>query len=75
MSINENRSTVNNYLVIVKTLHGNPAGHIAVVLKGLRGLTDRLPLGPSHVQKSTAIDSVPNRAVLVAAEGVQRKPN
>ena len=75
MSINDNRSKVNHYLVILKTLHGNPGGHIAVVLKGLRGQTDRLLLGSSHVRTMTPDSSSANRTVLVAAEGVQREPN
>jgi hypothetical protein len=47
--MNENQSRIKNYILIVKTLHGDPEEYITVIIKGVNGQTERRSLGKSQV--------------------------
>jgi hypothetical protein len=49
MNINKNQSIIKNYILIVKTIHGNPDENITVSIKGSHGQTEQLVLGKSQV--------------------------
>ncbi|CAF3414290.1 unnamed protein product [Rotaria socialis] len=46
--MNENQSIIKNYLLILKTLHGDPGENLTVVIKGDSGQTEKLSLGKSQ---------------------------
>ncbi len=48
--MNENQSIIKNYILIVKTLHGDPGENITVIIKGNDGQTEKLSLGKSQVE-------------------------
>ena len=47
--MNENQSIVKNYLLILKTICGDPEENIRVTIKGNNGQTEKIPLGRSQV--------------------------
>lgn len=47
--MNENQSIIKNYILIIKTLHGDPDDNITVVIKGINGETEKIALGKSQV--------------------------
>jgi hypothetical protein len=49
--MNDNRSITSNYVLIVKTLHGNPGDRITAVIHGVNEQTDPLILGKTYVMK------------------------
>jgi hypothetical protein len=48
--MNENQSIINHYILIVKTLHGDPDDSITVIIKGTNGQTEKILLGKSQVE-------------------------
>ena len=48
--MNENQTIIKNYILIIKTLHGDPGENITVIIKGTNGQTEKLSLGKSQVQ-------------------------
>jgi hypothetical protein len=48
--MNENQSIIKNYILIVKTLHGEPDDNITVIIKGINGQTEKISLGKSQVE-------------------------
>jgi hypothetical protein len=48
--MNENQSIIKNYILIVKTLHGDPGENITVTIKGDDEKTEKLSLGKSQVE-------------------------
>ncbi|CAF3422411.1 unnamed protein product [Rotaria sp. Silwood1] len=46
--MNENQSITKNYLLILKTLHGDPGENITVLIKGSCGKTEKILLGKSQ---------------------------
>ena len=45
----ETRSTLQNYVLLVKTMHGDPTDKVTVTIKGNEGQTEKLCLGKSQV--------------------------
>lgn len=45
----EIRSTLQNYVLLVKTLQGDPTEKLTVTIKGTEGQTEKLLLGKSQV--------------------------
>ncbi|CAF2992783.1 unnamed protein product [Rotaria sp. Silwood2] len=43
-----NQSIIKNYLLILKTLHGDPEENITVIIKGINGQTEKISLGKSQ---------------------------
>jgi hypothetical protein len=54
--MNENQSIIKNYILIVKTLHGDPGENINVIIKGNDGQTEKLSLGKSQVEIIIRVD-------------------
>ena len=48
--MNKNQSRIKNYILIVKTIQGDPEESITVRVKGTLGQTDKLVLGKSQVE-------------------------
>jgi len=48
--MNENQSIIKNYILIVKTLHGDPDDTVTVIIKGINGQTEKISLGKSQVE-------------------------
>ena len=48
--MNDKQTITKNYILIVKTLHGDPEGNITVIVKGTNGQTEKLLLGKSQVE-------------------------
>ena len=53
--MNENQVILKNYILIVKTLHGDPGENITAVIKGNNGQTEKIPLGKSQVNMMIAM--------------------
>lgn len=47
--MNENQSILKSYLLILKTLHGDPGENLSVIIKGDKGQTERISVGKSQV--------------------------
>lgn len=45
----ETRSRLENYVLLVKTVHGDPSDKVTVTIKGNEGQTEKLYLGKSQV--------------------------
>jgi hypothetical protein len=56
MNMNENQSIIKYYILIVKTVHGNPDEDITVRVKGTQGQTENISLGKSQVERIVRID-------------------
>ena len=52
MNRNENQTMVKNYILIVRTVHGNPGQNMTVCLRGAHGQTEKLSLGKTQVEKN-----------------------
>ena len=52
MNRNENQTMVKNYILIVRTVHGNPGQNMTVCLRGAHGQTEKLSLGRTQVEKN-----------------------
>lgn len=53
--MNENQLKIKNYVLIVKTIDGNPDDDITVRIQGSLGETDRLLLGKSQVEMEESL--------------------
>jgi hypothetical protein len=49
MNLNKNQAIIKNYILIVKTVHGNPDENVTVSIQGSHGQTERILLGKSQV--------------------------
>jgi len=59
--MNENQLIIKNYILIVKTLHGNPNDNITIIIRGTNGQTEKISLGKSQVEiiiKLIGIDKI-----------------
>lgn len=54
--MNENQTMMKNYILIVRTVHGEPDHNITVCLRGSEGQTEQIPLGKSQVEKQNRIN-------------------
>ncbi|CAF0962118.1 unnamed protein product [Adineta steineri] len=55
--MNEIQSIVKTYILIVKTLHGDPGDNLSVIIKGTDGQTEKLALGKSQSHQKTFKDN------------------
>jgi hypothetical protein len=45
-----------NYILIVRTIHGEPDPHMTICLRGNHGQTEKIPLGKSQVNKKQSVE-------------------
>ena len=60
MNMNENQTMTKNYILIVRTIHGEPDLNMTVCLRGSHGQTEKIPLGKSQVEKKNLMNTDPN---------------
>ncbi|CAF3611650.1 unnamed protein product [Adineta steineri] len=64
--MNEIQSIVKTYILIVKTLHGDPGDNVTVIIKGTDGQTEKLALGKSQSHQKTFRDNQTDLFLLVS---------